>query len=532
MKILVSDLVSQAGIEVLQKHFFVDVKPKLPPAELAATIGNYDALVVRSETKVTKEIIAQADKLKVIGRAGVGVDNIDVEAATNRGIIVLNAPEANTIAATEHTMAVMLAMARRIPQAFQSMKQGKWERTKFMGVEMCGKTLGVIGQGRIGTGVAQRALAMEMKVIVYDPFLSEQQAEHRGVKLVKIQDIIEQADFITVHVPLTKATKYLLNKQAFDRMKPGVRIINCARGGIIDEQALCEAITTGKVAAAALDVFEKEPINPEHPLLKLENVVVTPHLGASTEEAQVNVAVDIAEGIISALKGEPVRSAVNIAPISAETMSFIRPYLALAEKMGYLAANMIKGRIAKVELTYQGEIGKREIHPITIAALKGLLAPSLQETVNFINASQIAKTKGIKVCEVINQETENFTNFITLSITSAEEETTISGALFGKTDSRIVEINGYHVDAVPTGCILVSMHIDKPGVIGQVGTILGAHNINIAGMQVGRKPKQKPGGESIMVLAIDNPVDQAVINGIKCVDGIADVMFVNFNGQE
>lgn len=531
MKILVSDKISQAGIDVLQKQFPVDVKLKMSPEELAAVIGDYDGLVVRSETKVTKDILAKAVKLKVIGRAGVGVDNIDVEEATNRGIIVLNAPEGNTIAATEHTVALMLAMARKIPQAFQSMKQGKWERSKFMGVEMRDKTLGVIGLGRIGAGVTKRALAMEMKVMVYDPFLSEERAASLGVKLVEVKDIIEQADFITVHAPLTKDTKYLLNKQAFEKMKPGVRLINCARGGIIEEQALYEALESGKVAAAALDVFEKEPINPDNPLLKLDNVVVTPHLGASTEEAQINVAVDVAEGVISALKGEPVRTAVNIAPVSAEAMSFIGPYLSLVEKMGHLAAHLIKGRISKVEVTYQGEIGKREYHPITTAAVKGLLSPILQDTVNYVNAPNIAKTRGINVREVVNQETENFTNFIRLAVTSDKEEVTVSGALFGKTDPRIVEINGYHVDAAPTGCVLVSPHIDKPGIIGQVGTILGANNINIAGMQVGRKALQKPGGESVMLLAIDNPAGPEVINAIKGVDGISDIILVDFNGK-
>lgn len=531
MRILVSDPVSQAGIEVLQKHFPVDVKLKMTPAELASIIEEYDALVVRSETKVTKDILAKANKLKVIGRAGVGVDNIDVEAATTRGIIVLNAPEGNTIAATEHTVALILAMARRIPQAFQSMKQGKWERSKFMGIEVRGKTLGVIGLGRIGAGVTKRALAMEMKVMVCDPFLSEERAASMGVKLVEVQDIIEQADFITVHAPLTKETKHILNKQAFEKMKPGVRIVNCARGGIIDELALYNALVAGKVAAAALDVFEQEPVNPDNPLLTLDNVVVTPHLGASTEEAQVNVAVDVAEGIISALKGEPVRTAVNIAPVSAESMSFIGPYLTLAEKMGHLAIHLVKGRIIKVELTYKGEIGKREYHPLTTAAVKGLLAPILQESVNFVNAPNIAKSRGIQVREIINQETENFTNFITLAVTSDKEEVSVSGALFGKTDPRIVEINGYHVDAAPAGCVLVSPHIDKPGIIGKVGTILGANDINIAGMQVGRKARQKSGGESIMLLAIDNPASQEVIDTIKGVDGISDIVLVDFNGK-
>lgn len=532
MRILVSDPVSQAGIEVLKKHFPVDVKLKLPPEELAAIIGEYDALVVRSETKVTKDIIARADKLKVIGRAGVGVDNIDVEAATNRGIIVMNAPEGNTVAATEHTVAMLLAMARQIPQAYQSMKQGKWERAKFMGVEMRGKTLGVIGLGRIGTGVAQRAIAMEMKIIAYDPFLSAEKAASLGITLMEVKDVIAQADFITLHSPLTKETKNLLDKQAFETMKQGVRIVNCARGGIIDEQALVDALVSGKVAAAALDVFEKEPLPADSPLLTAPNLIVTPHLGASTEEAQINVAVDVAEGVITALRGEPVRTAVNIAPVSAEAMTFVKPYLTLAEKLGHLAASLLKGRIDKVEMTYQGEVGTREFHPITTAAVKGLLSPILLDTVNYVNAPAIAKSRGIKVTEIVNQEVENFTNFITMAVKSDKGQLTISGALFGKKDPRIVEINGYHVDALPMGYVLVSPHLDTPGIIGKVGTVLGANGINIAGMQVGRKPGQKPGGESIMVLAIDNPAGEDVINLIKEVEGIVDVIMVDFGGAK
>jgi len=322
-----------------------------------------------------------------------------------------------------------------------------------------------------------------------------------------------------------------LDKEAVETMKPSVRIVNCARGGIINEQALFEALVSGKVAAAAVDVFEKEPLPADSPLASAPNLIITPHLGASTQEAQINVAVDVAEGVITALRGEPVRTAVNIAPVSAEAMSFVRPYLTLAEKLGHLAANLVKGRIQKVEMTYQGEVGKREFHPITTAAIKGLLGPILLETINYVNAPAIAKARGIKVAETVNQEEENFTNFITMRVISDKGEVTISGALFGKIEPRIVEINGYHVDAIPTGYVLVSPHMDTPGIIGQVGTILGANKINIAGMQVGRKLGQQPGGESIMVLAIDAPAEQEVIDLIKTVKGITDVTLVNFSGK-
>ncbi|MCX7781907.1 MAG: phosphoglycerate dehydrogenase, partial [Negativicutes bacterium] len=344
MRVLVSDPVSERGVEMLKKHFAVDVKTKLPPEELISIIGEYDALVVRSETKVTKAVLEAAVNLKVIGRAGVGVDNIDVEAATQRGIIVLNAPEGNTIAATEHTIAMMLSLARNIPQAHASMKQKEWQRSKFMGVEMRGKTLGIFGLGRIGTGVAKRAIALEMNIMGYDPFISAAQAEQLGIKMAEIDEILAEADFLTFHLPLTAETKNMINKDSFAKMKKGVRIINCARGGVINEADLAEALKSGVVAGAAIDVFEKEPVSPDNPLLECDNIVLTPHLGASTAEAQVGVAVDVAEGIIAALTGNPVLTAVNMAPIPKHVLEVIKPYMNLAEKMGCLAVHLADGR--------------------------------------------------------------------------------------------------------------------------------------------------------------------------------------------
>ena len=390
MKILVADPVSEQGVALLAQKHTVDVKLKLPVEELIKIIGEYDALVVRSETKVTKVVMEAADNLKVIGRAGVGVDNIDVEAATKKGIIVLNAPEGNTVAATEHTMAMMLALARNVAQAHGSMTEGKWERAKFMGVEMRGKTLGILGLGRIGTGVAKRALAMEMEIVAYDPFISADHAKALGIELAELDEVLKRADFITLHLPFTGETKNLINKDSIATMKDGVRIINCARGGTIDEEALAVALKEGKVAGAAIDVFAKEPLDPANPLIGLPNVILTPHLGASTAEAQVGVAVDVAYGILAALDGEPVTTAVNMAPIPVHVMQVIKPYFNLAERMGCLAVHLTDGRINAVDVEYNGAIAEVETKMLTTAVLKGLLNPILQESVNYVNAGGLA----------------------------------------------------------------------------------------------------------------------------------------------
>ncbi|MDT8903550.1 phosphoglycerate dehydrogenase [Anaeroselena agilis] len=526
MKILVSDPVSEKGIAILRQEHDVDVKLKLPPEELVALIPGYDALVVRSETKVTKAVIEAADKLKVIGRAGVGVDNIDVDAATKKGVIVLNAPEGNTMAATEHTMAMMLSLARNIPQAHQSVKSGEWQRGKFVGVEMRGKTLGVLGLGRIGTGVAKRALAMEMKVLAYDPFITADHARALNIELVEFDEVLAGADFITMHLPLTADTKGLFGKETFKKVKPGVRIVNCARGGVIDEAALAEAIKDGIVAGAAIDVFEKEPIDPANPLLAVDKVVLTPHLGASTAEAQVGVAVDVAEGILVALRGEPVTTAVNIAPVPAHVMTVIKPYLGVAEKMGCLAVHLADGRIETVEVEYNGQISEVDTRMLTTAVLKGLLGPILQETVNYVNAPGVAKGRGIKAKEIKSKETANFANLLTVRIRTDKGSHMVAGTLFGKEEARIVMIDGYRVDVDPSGWLLIGPHIDKPGIIGKVGTILGEHSINIAGMQVGRT---ETAGTSIMVMTVEADLPTPVMLKIKAVDGILGAKLVNFN---
>ncbi len=526
MKILVADPVSEQGIALLKQEYSVDVKLKLPVEELIAIIPEYDALVVRSETKVTRAVIEAAANLKAIGRAGVGVDNIDVEAATQKGIIVLNAPEGNTIAATEHTIAMMLALARHIPQAHATLKDSQWQRGKFVGVEMRGKALGILGLGRIGSGVAKRALAMDMKILGYDPFITAAHAKTMGIELVDLEEILTRADFITLHLPLTVETKNLIGREAIKKMKPGVRIINCARGGIIDEAALAEALESGLVAGAAIDVFAKEPVDPANPLLKLNNVGLTPHLGASTAEAQVGVAVDVAHGIIAALRGEPVTTAVNIAPVPVHVLQIIKPYLNLAEKMGCLAVHLAEGRIHGVSVEYNGEISEIDTKMVTTAVVKGILNPILQERINYVNAPTVAKSRGIKVKEVKSKETANFANLITVRVATDKGERMVAGTLFGREEGRIVVIDGFRVDVEPRGWMLIGPHSDRPGIIGKVGTALGDNNINIASMQVGRT---ETAGTSIMVLAVEDDIPTPVMLKIKAVEGILGAQLVNFN---
>lgn len=528
MKILVTDPVSEKGVAVLKEKYQVDVMLKLPQEEIIKIIPGYDALVVRSETKVTKAVIEAADNLKVIGRAGVGVDNIDVEAATKKGVIVLNAPEGNTVAATEHTMAMMLALARNVAQAHGTMQQGKWDRGKFMGVELRGKTLSILGLGRIGTGIAKRAIAMEMEVLAYDPFISADHAKALGIELVELEEAIVKADFITLHLPLTPETKYLLNKDAFAKMKDGVRIVNCARGGVIHEADLAEALKTGKVAGAAIDVFEKEPIDPANPLIGLPNVVLTPHLGASTAEAQVGVAVDVAYGITAALDGEPVTTAVNMAPIPAHVLQVIKPYFNLAERMGCLAVHVAEGRINGITIEYNGEIAEVDTKMLTTAVLKGILNPILQEAVNYVNAPGLAKGRGIKVKEIKSKETANFANLITIRLTTDKGQHMVAGTMFGLEEGRIVMLDGYRVDIAPQGWLLIGPHLDRPGMVGKVGTILGESEINISGMQVGRT---ETAGTNIMVLAVENDIPTPVLLKLKAVDGLLGAKVVNFDAK-
>jgi D-3-phosphoglycerate dehydrogenase len=517
VKVLVSDPISDKGIEILKNEVEVDVLTGLEPSELVKKIGEYDALIVRSETKVTKEVIEAGKKLKIIGRAGVGVDNIDVAAATGRGIIVVNAPEGNTISAAEHTIAMMMAMSRNIPQANASLKNKKWDRKKFMGVEVRDKTLGVVGLGRIGAEVAKRAQGMEMKILAYDPFITPERAGELGVELTTVEDIVKRADYITVHTPLTKETTNLIDTKQFGMMKKGVRVINCARGGIINEEALAKAVHEGIVASAAIDVFVSEPPF-DSPLLGHENIIVTPHLGASTEEAQVNVAISVAEQVINLHKGLPVKNAINMPYVKPEVMQILEPYFPLAEKMGKMCTQLIGTNFEKIDISYSGEIADKNIAPVTLAVLKGVLEPILGSGVNYVNASGIAKERKVKVTESKSKTTEGYPSQISVKLSRKGEEKVVCGTIIGK-EPHIIRIDEYGIDVVPSGYMIVAKHQDHPNIIGPCCMVLGKNNINIAGMQVGRI---KMGGNAIMVLSVDSEVSDQILNEIKSVDGIID----------
>ena len=525
LKILVSDPIAQRGVEIFQEAGFeVVVKTDYTPEELIAAIPEYDGLIVRSQTKVTADVINAATKLKVIGRAGVGVDNVDVAAATKRGIIVMNAPDGNTISTAEHTVAMLLALSRNIPQANASLKAGKWDRKKYTGVEVRGKILGIIGMGRIGSVVAKIMQAMEMQVWVYDPYLSAEKAAQMGVKVATLEEIMKNADYLTVHTPLTSETKGMIGEKELAMAKPGLRVINCARGGIIDEKALADAIASGKVAGAAIDVFTKEPPE-DRTLIELENVIATPHLGASTVEAQENVAIDVAIEMVKALQGEVFKNAVNLPPVRPEVMAIIKPYLGLAEKIGLFVSQITKGGLSNVSIEYRGELASTDISPLTTAVLKGILRPVIGEEVNIVNAPHIAKERGLSITETKNTAIQDYANLIRVTLKTDKEEHSAAGTLFGKDNIRIVEIDGYLVDAVPSGYMLFCLHIDQPGIIGKVGTILGYNNINIAGMQVGRKTA---GGKAVMVLNVDNAIPRKVLTEIAGVQGIQQAEMVIF----
>lgn len=516
-RVLVSDPLADEGIDILKGFADVDVNTGLSEDQLVDIIGNYDALLVRSGTEVTARVIDTGAKLKFIGRAGAGVDNIDTDAATRRGIVVANAPEGNTLAATEHTMAMMLSLARNIPQATASLKKGEWKRSKFMGVELNDKIIGIMGFGRIGREVAKRAQALEMKCIAYDPFITKDRAASLGVEMVPLDELFRRADVITVHTPLIKETRHVINAETIATMKDGVRLINCARGGIIDEQALADAIASGKVAGAALDVFENEPPT-DSPLLGLDKVIVTPHLGASTVEAQKNVAISVANQCISVLSGGAAKYVVNAPMIPAEQQAIVEPYAALAQKMGSLLIQLIEGRLESIKITYGGEAAALpNTKFITRVILKGMLDPILQAPVNFVNAEFVAKERGIKLSETTTEEAHGFRNIISITAKTDKMTESVSGSVSAPDHARIVSIGGYMTDLTPTGHVVISRHTDKPGVIGKAATILGRVNVNIAGMQVGR---HKPGEEALMVLTVDSAVPAEAMEEIKKIDGI------------
>ena len=507
-KVLVSDKLAQEGIDILKQAADVDVNTGLSEDELCGIIGDYDALVVRSGTQVTAKVLQAAKKLQIVGRAGVGVDNVDVPVATERGVIVVNSPGGNTIAAAEHTVAMLLALSRNIPQAYVSMRAKEWNRSKFTGNEVYKKTLGVLGLGKIGQEVAKRCRSFGMKVIAYDPFITED-AAGGGIELVDFQDCIKRSDYLTLHLPKNKDTLGLIGDKEFEAMKDGVRIVNVARGGIIDDNALISAVKSGKCAGAAIDVFEKEPPDFSNEIFDLPNVITTPHLGASTEEAQTNVAVDVAEQIVDVFQGRSARSAVNMPALSPEVLAAVQPYLPLAQRIAALAVGMMDDRCSKVEVKLLGELANMDSGPITRAVLAGVLSPMVAETVNLVNAPVIAKSRGIELVESRHADFYDYASLLSVAVTTEKGSTQISGTLFEGREMRIVQMAGFPMDFVPEGVVLISEHSDEPGVIGSVGTLLGNEGINIAGMHVGRKsPRQR----AVMILSVDADVPEEVMS--------------------
>ncbi|MDT7043539.1 phosphoglycerate dehydrogenase [Candidatus Nitronereus thalassa] len=525
MKILVSDSLSTRGVEVLQQAgYTADVKTKLSKEELLEEIKNYDGIIVRSATKVTAEVIEAGAQLKIIGRAGSGLDNVDKEAATRRGIVVMNTPGGNTITTAEHTIAMLVAMSRKIPQATASTKAGKWEKSKFMGTELYNKTLGLVGLGQIGTVVTKLAQGLSLNVIGYDPFLASERAKELGIELVELPELFRRSDIISVHTPLTNETRSIINAAAFQQMKDGVMIVNCARGGIVNEQDLFDALQSKKVASAAFDVFEEEPVKPDHPLLSLDNFICSPHIGASTEEAQENVAIAIAEQFVDYFKKGVARGAVNIASVPPEALPMLQPYLGLAERMGLFQAQLIDGAIEGITVEYCGEVSNLTVAPLTVAVLKGLLSPILETVVNTVNAPFIAKKRGIEVKEIKSSDAGEYTSLIRIHVEAGKQTHRLAGTLIHKKDPRIVESNAYPVEVIPEGYMLLIYNVDRPGVIGMVGQILGQFDVNIARMQCARAKK---GENALLIIGMDGPPPPKVIETIKQEKDILSVRLVD-----
>jgi D-3-phosphoglycerate dehydrogenase len=509
MKVLVSDNLGEAGIQMFQKEegIEVDVKTELSPEELKGVIGNYDGLVIRSATKVTEDLLKAATQLKVVGRAGIGLDNVDIPAATKRGIVVMNTPGGNVITTAEHTIAMILSLTRNIPEGTSSLRAGRWDKKKLQGREIYNKILGVIGFGKIGSIVADRARGLKMQVIVHDPFVTPDQIEKAGFESVSLEELYQRSDYITVHVPKLKSTTGLINKDAFDQMKEGVMLVNCARGGIIDEDDLYDALKSGEVAGAALDVFESEPPG-ICPLFELDRLVCTPHLGASTQEAQTKVAVDVAGQIIDFLKNDTILNAVNVPSVTGDLLKKLGPLLTLAEQMGSLHSQLMHGPIKEVSIEYAGDFKGLDLSPVSMAVLKGLLTHVVKDDVNFVNAQALAKERGIRVTETSSDESYEYINLITVKVITTEMTSTVSGTIFGKNEIRIVKINKFRLELIPTGHISLIYNLDKPGAIGSFATLLGNNNVNIEQMQVGQ---EETGDMNIIFLKTSVRIPEKVI---------------------
>jgi D-3-phosphoglycerate dehydrogenase len=532
LRALVADRIAREGLDYLRGHLQVDERIGLNPEQLAAILGDYTALIVRSETKVTAPLIAAGKQLRIIARAGVGVDNIDLDAATRAGILVVNSPTGNIVAAAEHAIAMLLSLVRHIPTANAALKDGRWERSRYLGIEVRHKTLGIVGLGKVGAEVAKRAKGLEMRVIATDPFASPDLARSLGVELLSMDELLPQADFVTIHSSLTSSTKGLIGERELALMKPQARIINCARGGIIDEAALLAALKEDRLAGAALDVFSSEPPGSDPLLVELlahPRVIVTPHLGASTEEAQVMVALDVAEQVVSVLNGGTARGAVNAPLILPETLQALHPYMGLVEKMGRLYTQLHPGPLRHVELACSGEIASLDLRPLKVALIKGLLESISDAHVNMVNAPMIAKQWGLEVTERTSIAPEHYANLVTLRVTQDGTEHIIAGTITWD-EERIVRVDGYATDFGPYGYILICHNLDRPGMIGRVGTILGNAGVNIRDMDVGpqgtNRNTMRPRGQALMVLSLDDAVPDWALDQIRATQDIFDLTMV------
>jgi D-3-phosphoglycerate dehydrogenase len=512
VRVLVTEKLSDAGLELLSERFQVDVREDLAGGDLAAEIAPYDALVIRSATRVTAEVLDAAPRLKVVARAGIGVDNVDVEAATRRGVLVVNAPQSNTISAAEHTMALLLAQARNVPQADRELHAGRWDKERWQGVELAGKTLGLIGLGRVGTLVASRAQGFGMRVIAFDPYVSGERAKELGVDVMPtLESLLVQADFVSIHLPGSPDTLGLIGEHQLAMIKPGARLVNTSRGGIVDEEALAKALDDGRLAGAALDVFAVEPVT-DSPLLGMEQVVVTPHLGASTIEAQDKAGTTVAEMVRLALEGQFVPYAVNVSA-GAEVSEAVRPFVGLAERLGSLAAGLADGGVRSIVASYLGRVAEHDTRVLTLAILKGILGRSVNEPVSFVNAPLLARDRGLTVSEMRSTGSQDYVSQISLRAqTESETEVEVAGTLLGKKNAeRVIQVWDFEVEIEPAPHMLFFVYEDRPGIIGRVGTILGEHDINIATMEVGRKAA---GGDALMGLTVDSPVPPDVLQTV------------------
>lgn len=528
-RVLITDNLSKAGIQLLKDTpgIEVDVRSGLTPEQVREALMTADGIIIRSATKLTPELLKDQPRLKAIVRAGVGVDNIDLPSATREGIIVMNTPAGNTTSTAEHTVAMMMALARNIAPAHATMKAGKWDRKNFTGTQLAGKTLAVAGLGRIGLAVARRAIGLEMQVLGYDPFMSAERAQEHGIELYRdFDEMIVKCDLLTVHTPLTEETKNLVNAERLAKMRKGVRLINCARGGIIDEEALADAIESGHVAGAAIDVFVDEPPSPDLRLVKLPQVLVTPHLAASTDEAQEMVALEAAEIMSGFLARNEVRHAVNMAPVSAAEMADVRVYLDLALRLGLVMSQLNKsGGLRSASVTYRGEVGSKKTKLLTSSFTAGLLSSAMAENVNIVNAELMARERGIEITESVSQEPSDFSSLISATVVTDAGELTVAGTVFGRQFLRLVRINQFHLDAYLDGLLLLYRHMDKPGVIGSIGTAFGKHGVNIAHMALGRE-RNEPGGSAMAVLNLDNEPSAAAIEDVMANPAVTGVQLI------